>query len=198
MILGTLLLSASFAFGSTAQRAVHSLLFLFLYRPFDVGDRVRIGSNPQTTAAAPPMYVHRIGLLYCAFKTVYNEIAYMPNAELATMCIHNNKRSPNAWVHVQVLLSYDCAPEQLVELERCVHYYVRHLSRDWKHEIWLHVGDAQLTSNMLTCNIWLPHHLSWQDASLVRGAPRAMRPPPPHPVTPRRPRACRFSPTRGR
>lgn len=60
VVFGTVMLSLSFAFGSTAQRVVHSLAFLFVTRAFDVGDRVKMGEDAVAASKSIPMYVHEV------------------------------------------------------------------------------------------------------------------------------------------
>lgn len=80
------------------------------------------------------------------FKTIWNETVVIPNFQLSAYTIYNLKRSPVAWLEIRLELALDTTtPEKLVQLERAVHNYVQHMSRDWKrNELWFQVYDQNI------------------------------------------------------
>lgn len=58
----TSIFALSFIFAETAKNLFNSFVFLFLRHPFDVGDRVHIGSN-----SSDPYYVLKMELLTTTF-----------------------------------------------------------------------------------------------------------------------------------
>jgi len=84
----TLLVSVSFALGTSIRNLVESLIFLLVNKPYDVGDRVQIG-DPTTD----PMKqrVVSISLLSTTFKSIHGKLMIMPNHLLSALPITNLK-----------------------------------------------------------------------------------------------------------
>ncbi len=82
----TALLSLSFVFAATCQEILGSCIFLFVKHPYDIGDRVDIGSDQLT--------VERISLLFTVFKRVATgRMVQIPNIILNGLWIGNVSRS---------------------------------------------------------------------------------------------------------
>jgi len=95
----TLLVSVSFALGTSIRNLVESLIFLLVNKPYDVGDRVQIG-DPTTD----PMKqrVVSISLLSTTFKSIHGKLMIMPNHLLSALPITNLKVSTSFAVSVRL------------------------------------------------------------------------------------------------
>lgn len=84
---GTFMFAFSFTFAETFKNVFTSYVFLFIRQPFDVGDRVLIGTN------ATAVYVRKMELLTTTFRQWDGLETTIPNYILSTMQIYNVKRS---------------------------------------------------------------------------------------------------------
>ncbi len=79
-------MSFSFAFAGTVQEFTGSCIFLFVKHPYDVGDRVQIGSVD--------MIVEHISLLYTVFRRIdTNRTVQIPNIVNNGEWVENISRS---------------------------------------------------------------------------------------------------------
>ena len=93
--LGTVLVSASFAIGSSLSQIVSSLIFVLVTRPYNVGDRITASGvfNGEET-----LIVKKVDVLTTTFLRVINKEVIIPNWSLAQMAIENFKRRVRAAV----------------------------------------------------------------------------------------------------
>jgi small-conductance mechanosensitive channel len=76
---GTLLLSLTWLIGSTSQEILTAIVFLFVKHPYDVGDRVDIGSDSYV--------VKEMQLLSTIFKRLDGKIVQMPHNSLNGLAV---------------------------------------------------------------------------------------------------------------
>ena len=92
---GTALLSLSFVFAATAQEVLGSCIFLFVKHPFDIGDRVDIGTAGCLNQEQ--FVVEKISLLYTVFRHIsgsaVGRLCQIPNIVLNGLWIENVTRS---------------------------------------------------------------------------------------------------------
>ncbi|KAF2724889.1 hypothetical protein K431DRAFT_281364 [Polychaeton citri CBS 116435] len=166
---GTALLSLSFVFAVTAQEVLGSCIFLFVKHPYDIGDRVDIGSDQ--------LVVEHISLLFTVFRRVSGQFVgrsvQIPNIVLNTVWIENVSRSGAMTEQHQVDIAYDTSFDDLQLLKRELHTFVtdKENSRDFQPEIGLQVLGTSDMSKM-SIQVELKHKSNWSNET-VRMARRS-------------------------
>jgi small-conductance mechanosensitive channel len=88
---GTALLSLSFVFSVSAQEVLGSCIFLFVKHPYDIGDRVDIGTAGCLNQEQ--FVVEHISLLFTVFRhvqgTAVGRMCQIPNIVLNTLWVRN-------------------------------------------------------------------------------------------------------------
>ena len=82
---GTSLITFSWIFADSIKAIYNCFIFLFIIRPYDIGDKVKVDGEQ--------LIVHKVDLLTTTFLTLYNKIVYFPNEQLIHMKIYNIARS---------------------------------------------------------------------------------------------------------
>lgn len=163
---GTALLSLSFVFAGTAQEVLSSCIFLFVKHPFDVLDRVDIGSDQ--------LVVKHISLLYTVFKYVNNhKLTQVPNTVLNSLWIQNISRSEAMREQLLLYVSFDTSLEDVQLLKNEMQAFVndKENSRDFQPDIDVEVtGIAEM--NKLELKVEIRHNSNWSNET-VRAARRS-------------------------
>ena len=81
--------------GPASANLVEAIIFVFVMRPYDVGDRV-YHWTPENTIMQNSV-VLKIDLLATTFKTWDERIYYLPNSVLAKRTVINIQRSSHQW-----------------------------------------------------------------------------------------------------
>ncbi|KAF1352512.1 Mechanosensitive ion channel-domain-containing protein [Delphinella strobiligena] len=149
---GTTLLSLSFVFSVTAQEFLGSCIFIFVKHPFDVGDRVDIGTDK--------LAVDHISLLFTVFRRVagtdIGRIVQIPNNVLNTLWIENVSRSPYMKEQLELAVSFDTSFEDIQILKNELLTFVtdKDNSRDFLPDIDVEVlGTSDMSKLMLRVEI---------------------------------------------
>ncbi|CAN0448481.1 unnamed protein product [Ectocarpus sp. 12 AP-2014] len=103
------LIAFSFMIGTAASNLMSAVLFIFVSRLYDVGDRVHIYSGSNTQSEEPTnVTVVKVDLMTTVFKRWDEQVFYMPNHLLATKTIVNIQRTAHQWHEfmIQVWLSW--------------------------------------------------------------------------------------------
>ncbi|KAG2167233.1 hypothetical protein VTO58DRAFT_100712 [Aureobasidium pullulans] len=130
---GTTLLSLSFVFSVTAQEVLGSCIFLFVKHPYDIGDRVDIGSDH--------LAVDHISLLFTVFRrisgTEVGKCVQIPNNVLNGLWIENVSRSKLMKEQLTLDVSFDTTFEDIQLLKNELINFVsdKDNSRDFLPEI---------------------------------------------------------------
>ncbi|CAM9227878.1 unnamed protein product, partial [Laminaria digitata] len=90
------LIAFSFMIGTAASNLVSSVLFIFVSRLYDVGDRVHIYEGGLVLMPTDVTVV-KVNLMTTAFKRWDEQLFYMPNHLLATKTIVNIRRTAHQW-----------------------------------------------------------------------------------------------------
>lgn len=163
--LGTILVSASFAIGSSLANVVNSLIFVLVTRPYHVGDRVTCSGvfDGQET-----LIVRRIDVLNTEFLRFQNKSVLVPNHLLIGQVIENFKRSPPAALKVEVLVSNTTTAAQLESLRLRMNAYLLTQPLVWKPGTVIRM--AGFRDQSLNLSLWFQSFLSWNDtARLFKG-----------------------------
>jgi len=128
-----LVLAFSFAFASTAQEIVSSILFVFVKHPFDVGDRVDIIHPGQDSGTS--FYVKNLSLLYTELKRMEGHIVQMPNSYLNTVVILNMRRTGPLAEAIPVYIKYGTTLEEIDELKKRLIEFVQFEKREFQGKV---------------------------------------------------------------
>jgi small-conductance mechanosensitive channel len=163
---GTALLSLSFVFAATCQEVLGSCIFLFVKHPFDVGDRVDIGTNQ--------LVVERISLLFTVFRKVQDhKTTQVPNIVLNSNWIENITRSKAMREQVLMYVNFDTTLEdiQLLKNEMSAFVLDKDNNRDFQPDVDIEVtGIAEM--NKLELKIEIRHKSNWSNEA-VRASRRS-------------------------
>jgi len=157
--LGTVLVSASFAIGSTVSNIVSSLIFVLVARPYSIGDRVTCSGVMNGEEV---IIVRRIDVLYTVFLRLTNKEMIVPNHMLANMAIENHKRSPPAIFKVELHVSNQTTAAQLEQLRQRLNAYLASQPLSWKPTCMIRM--ASIKEQSIVLSVWLSSHYLWQDA----------------------------------
>eukprot|EP00051_Salpingoeca_urceolata_P005651 m.75433 g.75433 ORF g.75433 m.75433 type:complete len:870 (-) comp14481_c0_seq3:95-2704(-) len=108
--LTTTFFALSFVFADTAKNFFNSFIFLFIRKPYDVGDRVTISEAYET------MYVVRLELLTTTFRIWDGRIKTIPNYCLHSREIVNYRRSKNMTDSFELHIDYRTPASKIDEL----------------------------------------------------------------------------------
>ncbi|KAG8529974.1 uncharacterized protein KY384_005456 [Bacidia gigantensis] len=163
---GTAILSLSFVFAATAQEVLGSCIFLFVKHPFDVLDRVDVGTDQ--------LVVKHISLLFTVFQHVSShKRTQVPNVVLNGLWIQNISRSEAMREQLQIFIGFDTTLEDLQLLRNELHTFVmeKDNSRDFQPDVNVEItGIAAMDKMELTVEI--RHKSNWANET-VRAARRS-------------------------
>ncbi|KAK9428444.1 Mechanosensitive ion channel-domain-containing protein [Lipomyces doorenjongii] len=138
---GTVLLSVSFVFATTAAELLSSCIFLFVKHPYDVGDRVDINGNRYI--------VDHISLLYTVFRQVdNNKNVQVPNSVLNTLWVENVSRSLAMQQAITIPVHFDTTMDDIELLHEELVNFVKCNSRDFYPEVNITVSDIPALDRM--------------------------------------------------
>lgn len=156
----TALLSLSFVFAATCQEVLGSCIFLFVKHPYDIGDRVDVGTDQFT--------VEHISLLYTVFKRVNNgKIVQTPNIVLNNLWVENITRSKAMREQVSIFCDFGTSFEDINALKQEMSDFVCHSanSRDFHTDIEVEVVSIA-EMNKLELRVEIRHKTNWSNESL--------------------------------
>jgi len=161
---GSLLVAATFMFGSSAKTLFESTVFLFVTHPYDVGDRVDIAVSDTNKLK---LIVQDMGLLTTTFRTIDGKEYYAPNAVLATKFIHNVRRSGNQTDQLLINVDPLTSRDKLQRFRDHLHQMIEKEGRDFtgKFEI---VVDEMVDMQRMTLRVVVEHRSNWQDGPRKR------------------------------
>ncbi|KAG5179450.1 hypothetical protein JKP88DRAFT_326968 [Tribonema minus] len=123
----SLLLAGSFVFSTSAQGLCESFVFIFVTRPFDVGDGVHFRDDMGQDNV---FVVHRINLLSTVLKRWDGQYVVWPNRFLALREIRNMRRSGPQSNTLTVFVRRDASAEALARYRDALRAAARAAPRD--------------------------------------------------------------------
>lgn len=156
--LGTVLVSASFAIGTSLSNVVSSLIFVLVTRPYAVGDRVTASG---VLNGEEMLMVKQIDVLTTTFVRVINKAIIVPNHQLLNMNVENFKRSPPATLRVELCVSILTTAVQLEHLRVLINAYLATQRAAWKPTCMVRISGLRDQSIVMT--LWMQSHYLWQD-----------------------------------
>ncbi|KAK9385163.1 Mechanosensitive ion channel-domain-containing protein [Lipomyces mesembrius] len=138
---GTVLLSMSFVFATTAAELLSSCIFLFVKHPYDVGDRVDISGGRYI--------VDHISLLYTVFREVNNnKNVQVPNSVLNTLWVENVSRSLEMQQVITIQVHFETTMVDIEVLHEELVNFVKCNSRDYYPEVNIAVSNIPALDRM--------------------------------------------------
>ena len=170
----SLLVSFSFAFGTTVSKYVQGILLIAVTRPFDLGDRIYLdnSNNPHTGMenANNGWLVEDISL--SATKLRFgktNEVAYLANNLISEMRIYNANRSPNATVVLELILGITVLEgDNLESFRDAMILYVKEHPRMWDSMNFIRLEKVDADNEQVFFTLSFRHRFSWQDAPRIK------------------------------
>ncbi|KAM3584215.1 hypothetical protein VKS41_003037 [Umbelopsis sp. WA50703] len=155
MPLWTMFVAVSFIFGNSAKDMFESIIFIFVLHPYDIGDRVFIGTENWQ--------VKSMGLLMTTFLKWDGTIVYVKNSVLAPLYILNVSRAGAMGETIDIHLHFrtpawkiDAIRDQMTEWCNTEGKGLTYGSHGMNI-----VTYDQL--NKITCTIYIEHKQNWAD-----------------------------------
>jgi len=168
----SLLVSVSFALGSSVSKYVEGVLLIAVRRPFDLGDRIIISScdEVETTRAGLSWFVEDISLFSTTLRfAITNEVSTLNNFSISQARIVNLQRSNNAVVYLENMdFHVDIIRKNKLgafrgELEQ----YVRDRPRIWESFDTCRHDNFDASVDKVTFAFGFRHRSSWQSAARI-------------------------------
>jgi len=154
--LTSLVVASAFAVGDSAKNLFNSVIFIFVTRPFDVGDRCNVeGMN---------YYVEKIDLMTTCLRHGARGVVIYPNSYLSTITIANYRRSGHLYHDFSVEVNFSTPAEQLQKLETMIRQYVAERPLDFYPDIAFNLIEMK-AANMVV-SIWVQQRSDFQDGAL--------------------------------
>ncbi|ESQ50814.1 hypothetical protein EUTSA_v10023104mg [Eutrema salsugineum] len=144
----------AFIFGNSLKTVFESIIFLFIIRPYDVGDRLLI-DNVE-------MVVEEMNILTTVFLKADNMKTVYPNILLWQKAIHNYHRSPDMGDEVQCCVHITTPPEKIVAIKQRISSYIDSKPEYWYPKAVIIIKDVE-DLNILKLAIWLRHKINHQN-----------------------------------
>jgi small-conductance mechanosensitive channel len=168
---GTALLSLSFVFAASAQEVLGSCIFLFVKHPYDIGDRVDIGTAGCTNQEQ--FVVEHISLLYTVFRHVQGtgvgRLCQIPNIVLNTLWVENVSRSKAMTEQLAIDVAFGTSFDDLNILKNEMVTFVTdsNNSRDFQPTVDIDVIGTSDQSKM-TIMVEVKHKSNWANETIRR------------------------------
>jgi small-conductance mechanosensitive channel len=169
--LSTLLVSFSFAMGSSASKCIEGILLIAVRRPFDLGDRIVLStaSGQENPGVANSWFVEDISLYSTTLRFAQsNEVATVSNGTISECRIVNCNRSPNAMVAFDLVLHICLIKDGKVDgFTAAIENYIHEHPRVWDCLVFFRYDKFDADMEQVFCRIAVRHRDSWQDAMRI-------------------------------
>ncbi|CAM9538462.1 unnamed protein product [Ectocarpus fasciculatus] len=120
------LIAFSFMIGTAASNLMSAVLFIFVSRLYDVGDRVHIYDDVQTVGVLPTdVTVVKVDLRTTSFRRWDEQIFYIPNHLLADKTIVNIQRTAHQWHEFYVHVAASTSSQKLETLQDALQKFAK-------------------------------------------------------------------------
>lgn len=165
----TLTLSLAFALGTVISRLVESLYFIFVTKPYKVGDVVLLGSP-----LADAFTVLEIKMMTTTFRTITGKLVIVPNYVISSQMLLNHNGLPNAVVKLSFRISLDTPSSTMDKIEASIKSYLAKNVSDWLPSSFKLMYFALEAMSGLDIDIWVTHRKKWQEGKAVWTARSAL------------------------
>ena len=149
----TFLALSSFGLSTSITRFVESILYITVYREFEIGDYVKIGGLLYT--------VKKIKLFNTVFIGESGEVVFISNNILITLVVQNLSKSNNALVSIFLKINKGIDETSLKKIRNEVGLYLKKNKNEWSLEYDVFVSDLKADLSFILC-INLKNNLSWK------------------------------------
>lgn len=163
----SLFISFSFAFRQSISRMVESAYFLFITKPFNVGDRIQSGIPSMTRDV---YIVTAIDLMTTTAKTPTNKLVMLPNYALASQNLINYNRLPNAIIVIDLDISSKTPASTLAEFHANLKNFLKSNRDKWTPSKCSLVKGEIVNANQLTFTMRVQSQFSWQEGRKLMAA----------------------------
>lgn len=164
----SILISMSFAFGSSISNLVEAMYFLFVTKPYIVGDLIVPGAPSRVESMV--YFVQEIELMTTTTKTPSNKLVIFPNYKLATNPLVNLNRLPNALVELKFEVAASMSKEQFDVLTFKVKSFLQQHRTDWRPSTLDIIKDRVVNLNYVVFTLQVASQFKWQQYLTVRKA----------------------------
>ncbi|CAM9328231.1 unnamed protein product [Pylaiella littoralis] len=159
------LIAFSFMIGTSASNLTSAVLFIFVARLYDVGDRVHIYDGSNTVGVKPmDVTVVKVDLNSTSFKRWDEQIFYMPNHLLATKTIVNIQRTADQWHEFMIQVAASTSPDKLKALHKALQSFAE--SKNKSEGLYPRMGFSLVgieDSTKLTIRVTFRQRANWQN-----------------------------------
>jgi len=131
---------------------ISGALYILLFRPYDIGDRVTI-SHPGEKADLWSLVVKQIDVVRTHFLTSHGELLLIENHLLRNMSMVNLSRSGPTTMMIRVQTPVVTPKERMTELVDCINQYVSEKEPDWI-EVDCLFSSTDLSEGHLNLDVW--------------------------------------------
>lgn len=158
----SLVFAVGFVFSGATNNLSDCCLFVFVTRPFDVGDRICITAEPENQYV-----VERIGLLSTVCRRSDGVYSTFPNQVLGTSPLQNASRSTTAVLSHTCRVPFGNAHDLAVRLSAALERGARNSKYLWARDS-VSVFISELSDERATLIVCVTQH-DVRDSSLIRG-----------------------------
>jgi small-conductance mechanosensitive channel len=159
--LTSLLVSFSFAFGSSISKVVESAYFLFVVKPYKVGDRIAFWDG---SAYSSTYIVTEINLMTTQVRSLDMKLLILPNHNLTSNGILNmNRMKATANQVFQFIIDMHTSQDRIETLKTRISDYLHLHKSDWKPKTFGMFYDSIEDSRGIKMAIYIDTRFPWQD-----------------------------------
>lgn len=166
-------LGFSFMISSASSKYFEGLLFIFIRRPYDIGDRINVSLVTVDTSpdGSPGWIVKDVDLF--TTTVIYgttNEVATYSNGSLASSRIINAARSPRALLYVYLKFPVDTRFGKFKAFRSAVEKFILARPREWRSFSAFRATLVQVDLGYIQYVLVVEHRESWQNISALLGS----------------------------
>ena len=135
----SLVIGLNFVFGDLAKHFLHSMIFLFVHHPFDIGDTIVVGLFEEGVYLKDILTVKHIELMTTVFTRWNGQETYVPNHMLANAPFMTNlSRSVEQWEKIDFAVPTTTPEDKLTEMRQRIGAFLRASESDYYRVFDLH------------------------------------------------------------
>ncbi|CEO97944.1 Mechanosensitive ion channel MscS domain-containing protein [Plasmodiophora brassicae] len=154
--LSAFLISFAFAFGTPISQTVVSIMYIFIQKPFDVGDRLRIDKDE--------FIVQKMNLLTTTLRSDDNSLRVVVNQQLANSPLTNLSRTSSAIVIVSVQVPIEMSAAAMRDFRTQLSNFLSMNEDQWFPVLHIFVVDCTGDKGPLSLTVRAQLRLGWDDA----------------------------------
>eukprot|EP00981_Chlorochromonas_danica_P005761 scaffold1187_cov181-Ochromonas_danica.AAC.25 len=161
----SLALTVSFALSSVLGNIFVAVVFVFFMMPFDIGNKIYIGADPNTRIVG---FVRGVSLLYTTINTLKNEVMRIPNHSLFSEKICNLAESGGCVF--EILLHFNFFSKNQQNMQMRIDRFLADIKQfvlvenqvKWQ-SCFIVATAVNSVENTVTYAIWSTHRDNWQE-----------------------------------